>query len=59
MGFFLTCLMLLVVRPGYRISSCTIKRGSEVSSLIVLFGESSNLCILGIIFFGSYLDLSM
>jgi hypothetical protein len=48
--------MVLIVRPGYRIGSRTIKRGSRVSNLIVSFGESSNLCILGIIFIGSYLS---
>jgi hypothetical protein len=53
---FLTGLMVLVVRPGYRIGRRTIKRGSRVSNLIISFGESSNLCILGIIFLGSYLD---
>jgi hypothetical protein len=47
--------MVLVVRPGYRIGSRTINMGSRVSNLIVSFGESSNLCILGIIFlFGFY-----
>jgi hypothetical protein len=34
-GFFVTGLMVLVVRPGYRISSRTTKRGSQVSNLIV------------------------
>ena len=38
--------MLLVDRPGYRIDSRTIKRGSRASILIVSFVESSNLCIL-------------
>jgi hypothetical protein len=33
-------------RPGFRIGSRTIKRGSRVSNLIVSFEESSNLCIL-------------
>jgi hypothetical protein len=47
-------LMVSVVRPGYRISSRTIKRGSRVSNLIVSSGVSSNLCILGIIFLGYY-----
>ena len=47
--------MVLVGRPGYRIYSRTIKRDSRVSNLTVSFGESSNLCILGIIFLGSYL----
>jgi hypothetical protein len=51
----LTALMVFVVRPGYRIVSRTIKRGSRVSNLVILFEESSNLCILGIIFLGSYL----
>jgi hypothetical protein len=55
LGFLFTGLMVLVVRPGYRIGSRTIKRGSWVSNLIVSFGESSNLCILGIIFLGSHL----
>jgi hypothetical protein len=48
--------MVLVVRPDYRIGIHTIKRGSRLSNLIVLFGESSDLCIHGIIFLGSYLD---
>jgi hypothetical protein len=43
------------MRPGYRIVSRTIKRGSRVSNLVISFGESSNLYILGIIFLGSYL----
>ena len=47
--------MMLVGRPGYRIDSRTIKGGSRVSSLIVSFVESSNHCILGIIFLGSCL----
>jgi hypothetical protein len=55
-GFLSYGLMVLVVRPGYWIGSRTIKRGSRVSNLIVSFGESSNLCILGIIFLGSYLN---
>ena len=38
--------MMLVERPGYRIDSLTIKRGSRPSILIVSFVESSNLCIL-------------
>ena len=42
---------------GFRIVCRTIKRGSRMSSLIASFGESSNLCILGIIFLGCYLDL--
>ena len=49
--------MMLVARPGYRIDSRTIKRGSRPSILIVSFVESSNLYILGIIFIGSYLAL--
>ena len=53
-----TGLMVLVVRPGYRIDRRTIKRGSRLSTFIVSFGESSNLCIIGIIFswllFGSH-----
>jgi hypothetical protein len=47
--------MMFVVRPGYRIGSRTIERGSRVGNLIVSFEESSNLCILSIIFLGSYL----
>jgi hypothetical protein len=35
--------MVFVVRPGYRIGSRTIKRGSQVSNLFVSFRESSNL----------------
>jgi hypothetical protein len=54
-GFYLTGLMVLVGRPGYRIDSRTVKGGSRVSSLIVSFVESSNLYILGIIFLGSCL----
>ena len=46
-------------RPDYRLVNRTIKRGSRPSILIVLFMESSNLCILAIIFIGSYLDLIM
>ena len=46
--------MVVVVRPGYRIDSRTIKRGSRVSTFTVSFGESSNICIIGIIFLGSY-----
>ena len=38
--------MVIVWRPGYRIDSRTIKGGSQVSSLIVSFVESSNHCIL-------------
>ena len=38
--------MVVVGRPGYRINSHTIKGGSQVSSLIVSFVESSNHCIL-------------
>ena len=49
--------MVIVGRPGYRIDNRTIKRGSRVSILIVSFVESSNLCMLGIIFIGSYLAL--
>ena len=49
--------MVLVGRPDYRIDSRTIKGGSRVSSLFVSFAESSNLCILGIIFLGSCLVL--
>jgi hypothetical protein len=56
-GFFLTGLMVLVVRPGYRIGSRTIKRGSRLSNFVVSFEKSSNLCVLGIIFLGSYLGV--
>ena len=48
--------MVIVWRPGYRIDSRTIKGGSQVSSSIVSFVESSNHlhpCI--IIFLGPYL----
>ena len=38
--------MVVVGRPGYRIVCRTIKGGSQVSSLIVSFVESSNHCIL-------------
>src|SRR5664279_6177033 len=48
-----------VGRPGYWIDNRTIKRGSRMSNLIVSFVESSNLCILGIIFLDSYLGFSM
>ena len=51
--------MMLVERPGYRIHSRTIKRGSRPSILIVSFVKSSNLCILAIIFIGSFLALIM
>src|SRR5664279_4197258 len=44
-----------VGRPGYKIDNITIKRGSRMSNLIVSFVESSNICILSIIFLGSYL----
>ena len=44
--FYFTGLMVVVGRPGYRIDSRTIKGGSQVSSLIVSFVESSNHCIL-------------
>ena len=44
-------------RPDIMIDSRTIKRGSRPSILIVSFVESSNLCILAIIFIGSYLAL--
>ena len=48
--------MVVVGRPSYRIDCRTIKGGSQVSSLIVSFVESSNHCILGIIIFlGSWL----
>ena len=55
-GFYFTGLMVLVGRPDYRIDGRTTKGGSRVSSLFVSFAESSNLCILGIIFLGSCLD---
>jgi hypothetical protein len=58
-GFFLTGLMVLVMRLGYWIGSRNIKRGSRVSNLILSFGESSNLCRLGIIFLGLICLLSM
>ena len=49
---------MLVERPGYRIDSRTIKRGSRPSILIVSFVESTNLCIhcnhLYWFLFGSY-----
>ena len=51
--------MMLVERPGYMIDSRTIKKGSRSSILIVSFVESSTLCILAIIFIGSYLVLIM
>ena len=51
--------MMLVDRPDYRIDSRTIKRGSRPSILFISFVESSNLCIIGIIFIGSYLALIM
>ena len=38
--------MVVVGRTGYRIDCRTIKGGSQVSSLIVSFVESSNHCIL-------------
>ena len=38
--------MVVVGRPGYRIVCHTIKGGSQVSSLIVSFVESSKHCIL-------------
>ena len=56
-GFLFIGLMMLVERPGYMIDSRSIKRGSRPSILIVSFVKSSNLCILGIIFIGSYLAL--
>ena len=49
--------MVFSERPGYRIDSRTIKRGSRPSIVIVSFVESSNHCIIGIIFIGSYLAL--
>jgi hypothetical protein len=42
-GFLFYRSYVLVWRPGYRIGSCTIKRGSRVSNLIASFEESSNL----------------
>jgi hypothetical protein len=49
---------VLVGIEGYGIVCRTIdiKRDSRVCNLIVLFGEISNPCILGIIFLGSSLD---
>ena len=38
--------MVVLGRPGYRIDCRTIKGGSQVSSLIISFVESSNHCIL-------------
>ena len=46
----------VVGRSGFRIGNRTIKRGSQVS-FSILFVESSNICIIGIIFIGSYLSL--
>ena len=46
----------VVVRPGFRTGNRTIKRGSQVSFSVSVV-ESSNLCILAIIFIGSYLAL--
>jgi hypothetical protein len=46
---------VLVERTGYRIVCRTIKRGYRVSNLIISFRESSDPCIPGIIFLGSYL----
>ena len=43
---------------GFRIGNRTIKRGSQVSFSVSVV-ESSNLCILGIIFIGSYLAIIM
>ena len=43
--------------PDYRIVNRTIKRGSRPSIMIVSFVESSNICILAIVFIGSYLAL--
>ena len=51
--------MLLVERPGYRIDSRTIKRGSRPSIVILSFVDSSNLYIHAIIFISYYLDLIM
>ena len=42
LGFPFTGLKVVVGRPGYRIVCRTIKGGSQVSSLIVSFVESSN-----------------
>jgi hypothetical protein len=56
-GFLFTGLVVFSLETGFRIDSRTIKRGSRVSNLFVSFGESSNLCIVGIIFLGSCLFL--
>ena len=45
-GFLLYRSHDVVERPGYRIDCRTITRGSRPSILIILFVESSNLCIL-------------
>jgi hypothetical protein len=50
--------MVFVLRPGYRIGRWPYYQegisSDGVSNLIVSFGESSNLCIFGIIFIDSY-----
>jgi hypothetical protein len=51
--YFLPISWCYLRRPVYRIGNHTIK-DSQVSNLIVSLDESSNLCILGIIFLGSY-----
>ena len=56
--------MVVVGRPGYRIECRTIKGGSQVSSLIASFIESSNHCILAsyflvIVWFLSSWDLAL
>ena len=45
-AFYFISLMVVVGRPDYRIDCRSIKGGSQVSSLIVSFLESSNHCIL-------------
>ena len=62
--FYFTGLMVVVGRPGYRIDCRTIKGGSQVSSLIVSFVESSNHCILAssllvLVWFFSLWDLEL
>jgi hypothetical protein len=57
-GLFFTDLVVLVVRPGYRIDSRTIKRSSQVSNFIVSFGERAqtfaSLASSFLVLFGSY-----
>ena len=55
-GFLIYRSRGVVGRPGFRIGNRTIKRGSQVSFSVSVV-ESSNLCIVGIIFIGSYLAL--